>query len=205
MHKYNKHILLSINAVALVLIILFISPVFAATTNTVVTVTVNSVVAISSSGSVNLSIIPLPAGSQSANSDLVSVSTTDPNGYSLFIADASSVTNSLLGSGSNTIPATTSTTSTSPVRILSAGYWGFCASTTTLSNFTCPSSPFSSDSIHSDYDFAQVPLYTNPLQIKRTVTTATNDPTTVWYGVSLNTSTPSGSYATTVTYTATGN
>ncbi|MBW4062073.1 hypothetical protein HJC99_05875, partial [Candidatus Saccharibacteria bacterium] len=45
----------------------------------------------------------------------------------------------------------------------------------------------------------------SPNTLKTTSGTASNDTTTVWYGVAADTTQPSGTYTNSVTYTATAN
>jgi hypothetical protein len=53
--------------------------------------------------------------------------------------------------------------------------------------------------------FAPVPATASPDTLKTTATTATNDTTTVWYGIAVNTTAQPGTYTNSVTYTATAN
>jgi hypothetical protein len=53
--------------------------------------------------------------------------------------------------------------------------------------------------------WAGVPSSASPIQVKSTGSTATNDVTTVWYGVKATSSQPNGTYSDTVTYTASTN
>jgi hypothetical protein len=196
-------LLLSFSSLLLVILLfLFLKPVFAASTTTEVSVIVNQVISISSLGSVTLNVTPTSNGVQTANSDIVSISTSDTNGYNLSISDSSNISNALTYS-SYSIPATTYTTS-SP-GILNANYWGFCVND--LSTFTgfCPNAPFTNQTINSSLKFAAVPLLSNAVQVKTTHTTASNDTTTFWYGASIDTSQPSGTYSGTVVYTAYNN
>ncbi|MEI6249099.1 MAG: hypothetical protein WCP00_00680 [bacterium] len=202
--KLNHDIyLVASSFLVVILTFLFFKPVFAtiSSTSTVITVNVNSVLSINSSGSVTINVTPLPSGVQSANSDNVSVSTSNTNGYTLQLSNASSSTTSLSDGSSHYILATPSVY-TSP-GILNANYWGFCS--TTLAGFVCPSGPLTNQTISSSYNFAKVPVLGSPVSLKVTNTTSANDATTVWYAASLDTSQPSGNYTGVVMYTATPN
>ena len=68
-----------------------------------------------------------------------------------------------------------------------------------------PTSSQNSAAISGSIKFAAVPATASPNTLKTTSGTASNDTTTVWYGVAADTSQPSGTYTDSVTYTATAN
>jgi hypothetical protein len=68
-----------------------------------------------------------------------------------------------------------------------------------------PTSGQNSAAISGTIKFAGMPANSSPNTLKATATTASNDTTTVWYGVTANTTQPTGTYSDSVTYTATAN
>jgi hypothetical protein len=185
------------------LIVFFAVPaaiVSAATSTTTINVAVASVISITSGGTLSLSVTPSGSGAQTVANDTVTVSTNDSAGYTLQLAN-SSATTAVLTSGANTIAASAGTQG-SPV-VQAVNTWGYCV--TGIGGFVCPSSSSASQAISATYKFAGTPLSAAPNTIKTTATTATNDTTSVWYGVAVDTSKPSGTYSSTVTYTGTAN
>lgn len=174
--------------------------VWAATANTTVSSVLGSVISISSDGTVNDNITPTGGGVQSIQNDTVTVSTNDSSGYTLELAESTTAT--ALTAGSNTIPATSGTWSVPAT--MAVNTWGyrvdgagnFSGGTTTAQ---------SSTAISGSINFAAVPATASPQVIKDTSGTASNDTTSVWYGVAANTSQPSGNYTNGVTYTALAN
>ena len=178
------------------------SVVSALTANTTITSTVSKVISLlTTSGSVNLDVVPTGAGAQTIASDTVTVSTNDVSGYTLTLS--SSTASLPLTSGANTIPASTGTRATPSLQ--SANTWGYCVPTVATMTSLCPSGNASSAAISGTYKFAGIKASGSGDTIANTNTTASNATTTVWYGVAANTSQPSGTYTNTVTYTATIN
>lgn len=183
---------------------LSIASVSALTANTTISSVISPVISVlTTNGTVNVN-IPAPTGSgvQTIASDTVTVSTNDSNGYTLSLADSSASTAALI-SGSNTIPASSGTQSSPATQ--SVNTWGYCVSGVGGFSTNCPSSSASDQSISGSYTFAGVPLSGSPNTIATTSTTASNATTTVWYAVAANTSQATGTYTTTVTYTAVTN
>lgn len=172
----------------------------AATSNTTISSQINAVIGVfTTSGTVNVDVTPSGAGAQTIASDTVTISTNDPNGYTLKLALAGAPT--ALTSGSDTIPAI-SGSQASP-SVASANTWGYRVDG--VGGFGAgPTSSASSQAIGSK-TFAAVPATASPNTIKTTSSTATNDTTTVWYQVSADTSTVPGTYTNTVVYTAVTN
>lgn len=191
-----------VSAVSLFLIALmstaFVVPSRAA--DTTVTSTIGSVMSLfTTSGTVTLNATPTAGGVQTTASDTVTISTNNTAGYTLQLAETTAAT--ALTSGSNTIPAT-SGTQASPTA-LTANQWGYRVDGT--GGFGAgPTSALSSAAIGS-VTYAGVPATASPNTIKTTATTATNNTTTVWYSVAVNTATPTGTYTNSVTYTAVNN
>lgn len=197
----NKQII-AVAAVSLFLIALM-STAFAVPSraaDTTVTSTIGSVMSLfTTSGTVTLNATPTAGGVQTTASDTVTISTNNSAGYSLSLAETTA--SSSLTSGGNTIPATTGTQA-SPVA-LTANRWGYRVDGT--GGFGAgPTSPISNAAIGT-VTYAAVPATASPNTIKTTAATATNDTTTVWYSVAVNTATPTGTYTNSVTYTAVNN
>ncbi len=181
---------------------LLFSPIVAgaATSNTTISSQINSVIGVfTTNGTVNVDVTPSGAGAQTIASDTVTISTNDPNGYTLKLALSGAP--SALTSGSDTIPAISGTQG-SPA-VATANTWGYRVDG--VGGFGAgPTSGASSQAIGSK-TFAAVPATASPNTIKTTSSTATNDTTTVWYQVSADTSTVPGTYTNTVVYTAVTN
>ena len=189
-----------VSALSLFLIALmstaFVTPSGAATTT--VSSTIGSVMGLfTTSGTVNINATPTAGGVQTTASDTVTVTTNDSDGYTLQLAETTATTT--LTSGSNTIPATTGTQA-SPTALV-ANRWGYRVDG--IGTFGAgPTTPISNAAIGT-VTYAAVPATASPNTIKSTSSTATNDTTTVWYSVAVNSATPSGVYTNSVTYTAT--
>jgi len=181
---------------------LFILPTVAgaATTSSTINSAISSVISVfTSNGTITANVTPTGAGAQTIASDTLTVSTNDSLGYTLQLADSDATTTMI--SGANTIAASTGT-QTTPV-VQAANSWGYRVDS--LGGFGVgPTSGQSSAAIGA-LKFAGLPASGSPNTLKTTATTASNDTTTVWYGVAANTSQPTGTYSDSVTYTATAN
>jgi hypothetical protein len=189
-------------AFGIVAVGILLTPVIAsaATATTTISSQVSSVISLSTSGTVNINVTPAGAGVQTIANDTVTVSTNDTAGYTLQLGETSSGTTLL--SGSNTIAASTGT-QTTPI-VETAGTWGYRVDG--IGGFgSGPTSGASNAAISGSIKFAGVAASGSPNTIKTTSTTATNDTLSVWYGVAVDTSQPSGTYTNSVTYTATAN
>jgi hypothetical protein len=168
------------------------------------TTTISSVIGaginlLTTTGTVDISAVPNGSGVQTTAKDTVTVSTNDSAGYTLVLAETTA--DSALKSGSNSIGATTGTKA-SPTALV-AGKWGYRVDG--LGTFgSGPTSVLNSAAIGT-VTYAAVPATASPDQLKATSSTASNDTTDVWYSVAVDTSTPSGTYTNSVTYTATAN
>jgi hypothetical protein len=195
-----KNLYLSLIALAL---LLFSSTavVFAATATTTVSSDVGAVISLlTTDGTVDVDVTPSGAGAQTIASDTVTVSTNDTSGYTLQLEETTASTD--LESGANTIPAS-SGTQASPA-VMSANTWGYRVDS--VGGFGAgPTSGQSSAAISGTITFAAVADNGSPNTLKTTSGTASNDTTTVWYGVAADTTQPSGTYTNSVTYTATAN
>lgn len=172
----------------------------AATATTTVSSVVSPVISLlTTNGTVNINTTPTGGGVQTIASDTVTVSTNDVAGYTLKLAETTAT--ATLTSGSNTIAAS-SGSQASPVAE-TANTWGYRVDS--VGGFGAgPTSPASNAAIGA-IKFAAVPATASPDTLKTTATTASNDTTTVWYGVAVNTTQPSGTYTNNVTYTAVAN
>lgn len=172
----------------------------AATASTTVSSTISPVISLlSSNGTVNINATPTGSGVQTIASDTVTVSTNDTAGYTLKLGETGA--SGALVSGGNSIAAV-SGTQASPVAE-TANTWGYRLDG--VGGFGAgPTSAVSNVAI-SSAKFAAIPATASPDTLKTTSSTASNDTTTVWYGVAVNTSQPTGTYTNSVTYTATAN
>ena len=152
-----------------------------------------------------LNITPSSSGSCTIQSDLVTVSTYDPGGYTLTLINTSTSPGlyNVLGTGSN-IPAT-SGTSASPVAL--SDTWGYRVDS--WGNFgSGPTSTETNGAPNSSLHFAKTePSNGTADTIAQTSTLNTSSNTTIWYGVCLDNSLsiPTGTYSSTIEYTATAN
>ena len=170
-----------------------------ASTSTTISSDISPVISLTSNGTVNLNATPTGNGVQTIASDTVSVSTNDNAGYTLQLNETNGSTT--LTSGSNTIPAV-SGTKTTPIAE-TASSWGYRVDS--IGGFgSGPTSAGSNQAIGS-LGFAAVPATSSPDTLKTTSAVAANDTTTVWYGIAVNDSIPSGTYTNSVTYTAVAN
>lgn len=171
------------------------------TASTTISSQISSVITLlTTSGTVNVDVVPTGVGAQTIASDTVTVSTNDASGYTLQLAETGAGTT--LVSGSDTIPASSGTQAV-PVS-MSVNTWGYRVDS--IGGFGAgPTSGASSAAISGSIKFAAVPATGSPNTIKTTSGTASNDTTTVWYGVAVDTTQPSGTYTNSVTYTATAN
>jgi hypothetical protein len=198
--KKNQHI--SVVAIAMLAGVVGLPTVAgAATTSTTINSAISSVISVfTSNGTVTANVTPTGAGAQTIASDTLTVSTNDTLGYTLQIADSDATTT--LTSGGNTIPASSGSQATPIAQVTNT--WGYRVDS--IGGFGAgPTSGQSSAAISGSIKFAGMPANSSPNTIKTTATTASNDTTTVWYGVAANTSQPTGTYSDTITYTATAN
>lgn len=168
---------------------------YAATTstNTTVTATVNASISINSltPANVGVTLNPTGAGVVSSASQAVEVSTNAPNGFDLLLKDADATLT--LGA---TIAAHAGTMGTPTV--LANNTWGFAIAGAPFSgSYSVETDNASSSSLWAGITASD--------QLLRDVASPGTTTTTVWYGVRATTATSPGSYADTITYTATTN
>ncbi len=158
---------------------------------------------LTSSDTVDLSVMPNAAGLCTVQPDAVGVTTSNSSGYVLTFTTSTTSTNMV--SGANTM-ATSSGTQSSPIS-LANNTWGYRVDSSTIGTFgTGPTSSQTSSSRPSVL-FAGAPasngtaatLASSNIAASPTVTT------NVWYGVCASTSQPSGVYSVSVLYTAVAN
>lgn len=172
----------------------------ALTTTTTVSSQISAVISVfTSSGTVNINAIPTASGVQTINNDVITVSTNDAAGYTLKLAETTGT--STLTSGGNTIAATSGTQASPAAE--TANHWGYRVDS--IGGFGAGPTTAASNTAIGAIKFAPVPATASPDTIKTTATTASNDTTNVWYGVAVDTTTPTGTYTNSVTYTATAN
>jgi hypothetical protein len=170
------------------------------TANTTINATVNPTITVSTIGTVSLTLTPGASPVESRASDTVTVNTNNTAGYTLTLADSDATTT--LVSGANSISAHAGTFAVPTV--LATNKWGYALAG---GNFTASYTTISNETSSTD-KWAGMPATGSPQTIKTTATTATNDTTTVWYGVKVDSTQPSGvstPYSDQVTYTATTN
>lgn len=173
-------------------------PASAITENTVINATIGSTISISNSTDpVSINLTPGGSAVVSSASDVVTVNTNNTTGYTLTLANADATRT--LVSGGNSIAAHSGTLGTPSV--LADNTWGYAIAGSPFSgSYSAENNNTSSSSL-----WAGVPASGSPDELKETNATATNDQTTVWYGVRVNSSQPNGVYSDTVTYSATTN
>jgi hypothetical protein len=165
--------------------------------STVINVTVAQVISISTSTPVSIGITPTPSGVVSSSSDTVTVNTNSSTGWNLTLSDADTDTD--LESGANAFAAHAGTQA-SPTA-LADNTWGYRI--VGVGGFGGGAYSGETNNGSSSSTWAGVPSSAAPNTIKTSAGTATNDTTTIWYGVRATSSQPSGVYTDTVTYTAT--
>lgn len=168
------------------------------TSNTTINATIGSTISVSSGPTVAISLAPGGGTVVSSASDSVAVSTNNSGGYTLTLADADANTNLVSGSDNITATAGSQTTPT----VLDVNSWGYAVGG--VGGFDASYSA-ETNSGGSTSTWAGVPASGSPNTLKTTATTASSDPTTVWYGVKVDSTQPTGTYSDIVTYTATTN
>ena len=185
-----------------------VSPVMASAVsdsdNTTINATVGSTISMTTSGTVAISLTPTSGGVVSSSSDTVTINTNATSGYTLSLVDADATTN--LVSGGNTIAKHTGTWNGSSA--LGTNSWGYAIASGTAG---APTNDFDAsysaetNNASSTSKWAGIGASGSPQNLRITSATATNEVTTVWYAVKVDTSKPNGTYSDTVTYTATTN
>jgi hypothetical protein len=200
MKHINKYRGIGFAATLLLCALALPTAVGAATASTTINSAISSVISVfTTSGTVAVNVTPTGAGAQTIASDTLTVSTNDTLGYTLQVADSSATTT--LASGGNAIAASTGTQTTPIAQV--ANTWGYRVDN--VGGFGAGPTTGQSSAAIGAIKFAGMPATGSPNTLKATATTASNDVTTVWYGVAATTAQPTGTYSGTVTYTATAN
>lgn len=155
----------------------------AATSDSTVEATVNSVISVTSAGTVPISVTPTSSGATATATDTVTIDSNDADGYNLTLKDADA-TLSMTGSQGGSIAATSGTYATPTA--LSANTWGY-----RLSDFAAADT------------YAGITSTEQNIASTTAVSTSGGDTVNVTYGVNVDTSIPAGVYTDAVTYTAT--
>ncbi|HUD06482.1 MAG TPA: hypothetical protein VMR34_01210 [Candidatus Saccharimonadales bacterium] len=168
--------------------------------------TSNCDISISNSAfTLNLNITPSLSTSCTIQSDQVSVSTYDPNGYTLNVSDESANNNLLNDNGSGSDVPATSATLSSPQTLIND--WGFREDG--WQSFGSGPTSSETNGASSSLLFAKIPPTGTNYELATTSSGNNNSPlsTTVWYGICANNNLtiPNGYYASTLIYTATAN
>lgn len=154
---------------------------------------------LTSSGNVSLNITPTASGACTIASDSVSVLTDNSAGYTLTLGDSAS--NASLTNGASSL-APSAGSQASPAT-LAMNQWGYRVDN--VGGFGAGPTAAASNAAIGAAKFAPVPATASPDTLKTTATTASNDTTTVWYGIAVDSTAASGTYTNNVTYTATAN
>jgi hypothetical protein len=188
--------LIAVSSMGLLLAVVLPLNAEALTQSTTITSTIGSTINVfTTSGTVTLNATPTGSGVQSTASDTITVSTNNSSGYTLSVAETNA--SSSLVSGANSIAATSGTYA-SPTA-LTANKWGYRVDS--LGSFGNGPTSVITNSAIGTLTYAAVPATASPQVLKSTATTATNNTTTVWYSLAVNTSVPSGTYTNNITYT----
>lgn len=169
------------------------------TDNTTINATIASVITMTTSGTVAIGITPTGSGAASSQSDTVTVSTNNSAGYNLTLSDSDTNTN--LVNGGNNIAAHAGTWASPST--LANNSWGYRSDG--LGSFGAGPTSAETNVANLALTWAGVPSSASPQTLKSTSSTASNDVTTVWYGVKADSTKPNGVYTDQVTYTATTN
>ena len=167
--------------------------------NTTINATVNSAISVTTASPVSIGLTPTAGGVVSSSSDTVTVNTNNAAGYNLTLADTDA--NTSLVSGGNSITAHAGTQATPTA--LANNTWGYRV--VDVGGFGAGAYSVETNNSSSTSTWAGVPASGSAVTLKSTASAATNDATTVYYGVKATASQPNGTYTDTVTYTATTN
>ncbi|HTE22461.1 MAG TPA: hypothetical protein VK674_05480 [Candidatus Limnocylindria bacterium] len=175
-------------------------PLAASAANTTVNVDVAGVIStFTTSGTVTLgALTPDATGRQSTNTDVVTVSTNDGDGFTLTLQDADATRT--LVSGGNSFAASAGTPAV-PITLVNNA-WGWRVDG--LSSFGAGPGAVISNAVPSALTYAGIPANASPFTLATTAAPG-SDVTDVWYSARANDTQPTGTYTDIVTYTATVN
>lgn len=167
--------------------------------DTQIIATVGNTLSINATGTVDLALTPGASGSvTSIGASTVTVTTNETSGYNLTLEDEDS--NTSLISGANSIDSSNNGTYATPTT-LQAGQWGYAVAGGAFdSSYTVGDNTGTGSEL-----FAEVPASGAADIIKNRPGVAQADTTSVYFGVRVNGTQPSGAYADTVTFTASTN
>ncbi len=197
MKKIIKPLAVLVTSAAIVSLPVFSASAADDTANTTINANIGSAISISSTGTVNINLIPTSAGVVSSGSDTVSVSTNNAAGYDLSL-NMTTANRNLVNGATNIVPTAGSLTAPAA---LDNNSWGYRVDG--AGGFGAGPTAAETNVANSAHTWAGVPANGATNVIKTTSTTANNDQTIVWYGVKANSSLPNGTYSGTVVYTAT--
>lgn len=169
------------------------------TGSTTINATIGAAISMTTSGTVPISVIPTGVGAASSNSDTVTVSTSNSTGYQLSLSNGDTTT-SLAGPSGNTLAAHSGTYAVPST--LANNTWGY-----RVDGAPFGAGPTTAETNQANLSgtWSGVPSSASPQILKTTGGVASADVTTVWYGVKVDTTKPSGTYTDSVTYTAVTN
>ena len=154
-------------------------------------------ITLSSLPTINLNVTPDSAGRISSQANTATVSTNNANGYTLQLSTTSSSRNLTRSGGSETL--TPSSGSSSSPGALATNTWGYRVDNTG----SFGSGTYLETNVTSSvFTWAGVPGVSSPTTLRTTSSTASNDQTTIWYGMKAASDKPSGNYINTILYTA---
>lgn len=198
----SKKVSYKVGAVLAVFAVL-VSPIVASAAtdsgNTTVNAVVSSTITLTTNPTVTINLQPTSSAVLTSVSDTVQVSTNSANGYYLTLADGDTTTD--LVNGSDTLAAHAGTFA-SPTA-LATNTWGYRI--VNQGGFGASAYSAETNATSSSSTWAGIASSASPQTVKTTSTTASNDPTVVWYAVKIDSTKPTGTYTDTVTYTATTN
>ena len=198
MTKLKRYIYGAAGTLAAFSMVMSPAMVSAVTDGTTVEATVGSTISMSNTTStVSVSLSPGGSAVESVGSDVVSVSTNDTDGYTLDVAASDATRN--LTAGANTIVPTAAATPAAATT-LTTNSWGWCV--VGLGACSASYSVTNDQAAGASGNWIAMPASGSAIQVKSTSTTASNDTTTFYYGVNVNSTKPTGTYTDAVTYTA---
>lgn len=170
------------------------------TQSTTINATVAPVITISADATVAIGVTPTGVGAASSAGDIVTVNTNNSGGYNLTLSNNDTVLD-LDGPLTAVVAAHTGTFAAPST--LGNNSWGYRVDNS--GTFGAGVTAAQTNQANLTGTWSGVPSSAAAQVIKTTATTATNDTTTFWYGVKVDTSKASGVYTDSVTYTATTN
>lgn len=169
------------------------------TQSTTINATVGAAISMTTSATVGISVTPTASGSASSASDTVTVSTSNSGGYNLSMSNTD--TSLSLVKGGDSIVSHTGTFGAPTT--LGNNSWGYRIDS--VGSFGAGPTSAETNQANLAGTWSGIPSSAAPQLLKTTATTTSADVTTVYYGVKVDTTKPSGVYTDSVTYTAVTN